>query len=173
MTEADFELFLGHFIRNVRSSKQRKVLLLLDNHSSHLSVNALKMAKDSGVIMLSFPPHCSHKLQPLDRSVFGPFKRCYNTFAGSWMRDHPGAPMTISDVAGIAGQAFPVSVTPVNIMSGFRVAGVSPFNPYLFDNEFDFAPSYVTDRPLPSQDDTNTEVTNNLMKISVFNCVVM
>ena len=24
--------------------------------------------------MLSFPPHCSHKLQPLDRSVFGPLK---------------------------------------------------------------------------------------------------
>ena len=164
MTEADFELFLAHFIRNVRSSKQRKVLLLLDNHSSHLSVNALKMAKDSGVIMLSFPPHCSHKLQPLDRSVFGPFKRCYNTFSGSWMSDHPGVPMTISDVAGIAGQAFPLSVTPVNILSGFRVAGVGPFNPYLFDNEFDFAPSYVTDRPLPSQDDTNTEVTTELTK---------
>ena len=29
--------------------------------------------------MVSFPPHCSHKLQPLDRAVFGPLERFYNS----------------------------------------------------------------------------------------------
>lgn len=142
---------MKHFIRHVRPSKDRKVLLLLDNHSSHLSINALKLAKENGIIMLSFPPHCSHKLQPLDRSVFGPFKSSYNSFAGTWMREHPGAPMAITDIAGITGQALPVSATPANIVAGFRVSGISPFNPFIFDNEFDYAPSYVSDRPIPSQ----------------------
>ncbi len=141
---------MKHFIRHVRPSKDRKVLLLLDNYSSHLSINALKLAKENGIIMLSFPPHCSHKLQPLDRSVFGPFKSSYNSFAGTWMREHPGAPMAITDIAGITGQALPVSATSANIVAGFRVSGISPFNPFIFD-EFYYAPSYVSDRPIPSQ----------------------
>ena len=51
------------------------VLLFLDNHESHVWVEC--SAKQNIVIMLSFPLHCSHKLQPLDRSVYGPLK-CYN-----------------------------------------------------------------------------------------------
>uniref|UniRef100_A0A3Q2VJV2 Uncharacterized protein n=1 Tax=Haplochromis burtoni TaxID=8153 RepID=A0A3Q2VJV2_HAPBU len=47
--------------------------------------------------MLSFPPHCSHRLQPLDRSVYGPLKRHINStnvfleaeFAPSYVTDHP------------------------------------------------------------------------------------
>lgn len=50
-------------------------LLLVDNHCSQLSLPVLDLAKDNGVVMLPYPPHCSHKLQPLDVSVFGPFKK--------------------------------------------------------------------------------------------------
>ena len=35
----------------------------------------LNLAKDSGINMLSFPPYCFHKLQPLDLGVFSPFKK--------------------------------------------------------------------------------------------------
>ena len=70
--------FLKHFVAHVRPSPTDKVILLLDNHVSHLSVDVLQFAKDNGVVMVSFPPHCSHKLQPLDRSVYGPLKRYYN-----------------------------------------------------------------------------------------------
>ena len=72
---AAFLTFLKHFVAHVRPSPTDKVILLLDNHVSHLSVDVLQFAKDNGVVMVSFPPHCSHKLQPLDRSVYGPLKR--------------------------------------------------------------------------------------------------
>jgi hypothetical protein len=42
------------------------VLLFLNNHSSHLSCQALDLCKSNSVILLSFPPHCSHRPQPLD-----------------------------------------------------------------------------------------------------------
>ena len=61
MTAAGFLTFMAH----VRPSPTDKVILLLDNHVSHLSVDVLQFAKDNGVVMVSFPPHCSHKLQPL------------------------------------------------------------------------------------------------------------
>ncbi len=153
MTELDFDKFLEHFIRHARPSVQNKIVLLLDNHSSHLSINGLRIAKENGIILLSFPPHCSHKLQPLDRTVFGPFKGYFNSAAGSWMKDHPGAPMTISDVAAIVGIALPLAATPTNISSGFRVAGIVPFNRFIFENDTDFAPSFVTDREAPVQRD--------------------
>jgi hypothetical protein len=149
MTNADFVQFLEHFIKHVRPSTNNKVALFLDNHSSHLSIEALNLAKDNGIIMVSFPPHCSHKLQPLDRSVFGPMKGYFNNFATSWMRDNPGRPMTINDIAGLVGKAFPLATTPNNIMSGFRVSGLVPFNRFIFENDLDFAPSFVTDRPAP------------------------
>ncbi|EFX62473.1 hypothetical protein DAPPUDRAFT_336904 [Daphnia pulex] len=46
------------------------VLLLLDNHSSHLDYQAVSVAKENGIILLTFPPHCSHALQPLDINGF-------------------------------------------------------------------------------------------------------
>ena len=66
---------MHHFIENVRPSKSAPVLLLLDNYSAHLSIEALNLAKDKGVVCLSFPPHTIHKLQPLDVSVYGPLKK--------------------------------------------------------------------------------------------------
>ncbi|KAJ8967719.1 hypothetical protein NQ314_002665 [Rhamnusium bicolor] len=73
MKEEHFLEFAKHFVRNVKCTRERPVLLLLDNHDTHLSIEALNFLKNNGVCVLSFPPHCSHKLQPLDRSVYGPF----------------------------------------------------------------------------------------------------
>lgn len=98
--------------------------------------------------MLSFPPHCSHKLQPLDRTVFGPFKRVVNSASSAWMVNHPGSTMTIYDIPGIVKIAFPMSFTQSNIISGFAVTGIFPFNRDIF-SEADFLPSDVTNRPCP------------------------
>jgi len=128
MTEYDFLTFMQHFVKNTRSSKDSPVLLLLDNHVSHISINIINYARDHGVVMLSFPPHCSHRLQPLDRSVYGPFKRYVSTGQNMWMRNNPGKRMTIYDIPSIVKQALPLAVTPVNITSGFKACGIYRFN---------------------------------------------
>lgn len=151
MKEENFILFMRHFVNNVKCSKDRPVLLLLDNHESHLSIPALDFAKENGVVMLSFPPHCSHKLQPLDRSVFGPLKKFVNSACASWMKNHPGSTISIYDIPGIVASSLPHAITPITIMSGFRVAGIYPLNRDIF-TEADFLPSYVTDRPIPPED---------------------
>ena len=46
-----------------------------------------------------------------------------------WMRTHPGRAMTIYDIPRIASEAWMTASTPRNIQSGFRVTGISPFNP--------------------------------------------
>jgi hypothetical protein len=62
MRGADLLLFLEHVIKHTMVTKDRPLFLLLDNHQSHLAVKVLDLAKENGVVLLSFPPHTSHKL---------------------------------------------------------------------------------------------------------------
>ena len=155
MTAENFLTFMKHFVRHVRCSQEETVLLILDNHESHLSIEVLEFANANGVIMLSFPPHTSHKLQPLDRSVYGPFKKYYNSACDGWIVGHSGRTMTIYDIAGVVGTAFPRAMTLANTLSGFRMSGISPFDRFIF-NVDDFLPSAVTDMPNPHQPPTTT-----------------
>lgn len=148
MQDETFIHFLEHFKKHTNPSSSHKVLLVLDNHYSHIHINALDFCKTNSIVMLSFPPHCSHKLQPLDQSVFGPLKKAINSTCDGWMRSHPGKTMSIYDIPGILATAMPLVLTQSNIQAGFRVTGIVPFNRHLF-TELDFAPAFVTDRPNP------------------------
>ena len=71
------ELFLEFsktFQKFTRWTVLDPILLLLDNHESHRSLSALEYCRNNGIHVVFFPPHCSHRLQPLDVSVFGSFK---------------------------------------------------------------------------------------------------
>lgn len=145
MQEGDFMLFLLHFVRHTGVNPSSKLLLLLDNH---LSTGALNFCQENGIVVLSFPPHCPHSLQPMDRSVFGPFKGYMNSATDLWMRSHPGGSLSIYDVPSLVAEALPKAAKPSNLMSGFSDTGIWPFNPAVF-REYDFAPCLLTDRPPP------------------------
>lgn len=55
-TEDIFVIFLKHFIEHVKRSKENKVLIILDNHETHISIDALNLAKYNGIVLLTFPP---------------------------------------------------------------------------------------------------------------------
>lgn len=167
MQEDEFFLQLQHFKKYTNCSPENKMLLLLDNHESHLSIKCIDYCKSNGIVMLSFPPHCTHKLQPLDRSVYGPLKKAVNTQCDSWMRNNAGKTMSIYDVPSIMRDALPKAVTPANILSGFRTTGIYPLNRDIFVDT-DFGPSSVTDRPLlPDGDPTAEEEVHALSTLPV------
>lgn len=101
------------------------------DYSSHIHINELDFCKENNIVLLSFPPHCSHKLQPLDRSVYGPLKKAINTTCDAWMRKHPGKTMTIYDIPGIVKTAMPLALTQTNIQAGFRKTGLIDFAHHL------------------------------------------
>lgn len=151
-TEAIFLQYLDHFIKHAKPTKERPVLLTMDNHESHISIEMIDKATDNGIVLLTLPPHTSNKLQALDRCVFGPFKSQYNKAADRWMLNHPGKPISIYDVAEIIGEAYSLSFTPKNIIKSFEATGIYPVNRDIFNDE-DFVCSYVTDRPQPTAAD--------------------
>lgn len=62
MTKDIFLVWMQQFIDFAKPSAEKKVLLILDGHSSHTrNAPALKLAKENHVIVLVLPPHCTHK----------------------------------------------------------------------------------------------------------------
>ncbi|GBN67897.1 hypothetical protein AVEN_189612-1 [Araneus ventricosus] len=50
---------------------------------------AITYAKENDIVLLSFPPHCSHRLQPLDVAVYGAFKGACKVSFNDWLLNHP------------------------------------------------------------------------------------
>lgn len=143
-----FVQFLQHVQAFTRCNVDHPVLLLLDNHESHCSMAALQFSRDNGIHVVSFPPHCFHRLQPLDVSVFKPFKSAINKQFETFMRMNPGRPIRIYDIPAMVSRALEIGVTKINIKSGFRATAVWPIDADIFQ-ELDFMPSATTDRPNP------------------------
>lgn len=76
----------------------------VDNHETHLSVEAVEKA---GVVIVTFPPHTSHRLQPLDISVYSPFKSYHNQGIDSWLINNPGKIVDIYSVSENSRSSFP------------------------------------------------------------------
>lgn len=165
MTSENFLKVLEYMVKHTRCSKDKKILLIMDNHDSHLSVEGIDYCKDNGIVILTLHPHTSHKMQPLDRTVFGPFKMFLSAEMDSWMLSHPGQVVQIYDIPKMALTAWDRAATPENIKSGFRCTGIFPYDRNVF-KEQDFLSSSVSDRPINENataaktDTTDTE--NNL-----------
>lgn len=150
--------FMQHFVNHVRLTPEKKVLILLDNHESHLYLPVIDYCRANDIVLLSFPPHCSHKLQPLDRSVFGPFKKLINQEMDFWIKSNPGKRFTIYDLLSVTSNALVNAATPKNIINDFSVSGIWPFNRNAF-NEVEYAPSTVINIVLNNTDNMQTNET--------------
>jgi len=148
MTTELFVEYLDHFIKYAKCSQEEPVLLVLDNHVSHVSLAAAEKGIEHGIVMLTLHPHTSHKLQPLDKAVYGPFKQYYDRFLDNWIKSNPGKTCSIYDVAGIAKEAYNLAFCKKNIESAFQATGIFPLNRDVY-TDADFLPSDVTDRPKP------------------------
>lgn len=133
MTSKEFVEWMKHFIKYSRASLNTPVLLLLDNHASHLN-EAVDLASQNGVTMVTFPPHCSHRMQPLDVTVFGPVKGAYNKAHDAWMKINSGKPMDINIIPSLAKTGIERGATPANIISGFKCTGICPYDPEIFQD---------------------------------------
>lgn len=156
MTSPNFLKYIHHFAKHAKPTPSSPVLLLLDNHESHISVPVLDFCKQSGIVLMTFPPHCSHKLQPLDLTVYGPLKTYYNTAVTDWMVSNPAKTVTIYEIPKLAAKAIPLAFKLQNIQSGFEKSGIWPLNSNIFSDE-DFACSFITDRCLSEEGNVPSE----------------
>lgn len=164
-----FLVWLNHFKQFSGCSKENKVLLVLDNHESHVNINAYQMCNDNGIIMLTIPPHTSHRLQPLDITFFGPLKKAYYQECDYFMLSNPGRRITQYEISYIFSKAYVRVCSLDKAINGFKKAGIQPFNSHVIGDE-DFLPSDLL-KPVDNNDTTTPDSSSQpILQLSDHGC---
>ncbi|XP_065658570.1 uncharacterized protein LOC136083093 [Hydra vulgaris] len=140
--------WLTHFVSVNHASKINEQLIVLDGHHSHKTLEAINFCRDNGIHLITLPPHCTHKVQPLDRTFFKPLKVGYNTAASNWMLSHQGRRISFFDMAGIFATAYNFTANIDKAINGFRCSGLYPINDLIFNDEA-FEAALLTNKAEP------------------------
>jgi hypothetical protein len=105
-------------------------LLFVDGHNSHVNMKFLDWCDRNRVLVAVYPPHSTHRLQPLDVSLFSPLANFYSQNVSDWMHKTQGlSGLSKRDFFDLFWPAFVKAFTPKNILSGWERTGLQPLNP--------------------------------------------
>ena len=151
MNHERFVETLQHLHKVSYSSVENKILLIMDNAECHMSIHAVEYAIQHGIVIVTLPPHTTGKLQPLDVSVFGPFKSVLRCIQDEFKLSNPHVPIIEHMLPEMACKAWNTVCNVTNITSGFRATGIHPINRNIFPDDA-FAGAEVTEQA-PADDD--------------------
>ena len=122
------ELFLNWF-RDVfvpHCGNARPVLLVMDNHVSHLSFEVIDLAQKENIELLCLPPKSTHLLQPLDKGYFNLLK---SEMADVSMRlGYTGAKLVPREKFPKVLQYAMSNIAPSKVVASFRGTGLYPID---------------------------------------------
>jgi hypothetical protein len=77
--EIGFKWLEALFDENTQGKAKRAWrLLFVDGHGSHITLKFLEWAQRHKILVAVYPPHSTHRLQPLDVGRFAPLATCYS-----------------------------------------------------------------------------------------------
>ena len=121
------------FDRNTRSKARNSRdyrLLFVDGHGSHINMKFLDWCEQNKVLVALYPPHSTHRLQPLDVSLFNPLANYYSQNLNDWIFKSQGlSRISKRDFFDLFWPAHQAAFTPANIKSGWEKTGLQPFDP--------------------------------------------
>lgn len=124
-----FVVWLNHFQTKIKSSIGNGIVLLIcDNHPSHISFRNLPVLQENHIAMLSLPPRTSNRLQPLDLTFFGLLKSALSRDDDLFMFDHAHRHITIADKPQLFNTAYVKVATMDKTLSGFKASRIVPLH---------------------------------------------
>ena len=131
----DTELFINWFkdvfIPNCGTS--RPVLLVMDNHDSHISMEMIRTAQENNITLFGLPAHTTHLLQPLDVHINGPLKATFNKLANSLGFINKHQVLNKAKFPAVLSTSIDKYCSPANVKESLRKCGIYPFNPDAID----------------------------------------
>ena len=124
-------------------------LLFVDGHGSHINMEFLQYCQLHRILIAVYPPHSTHRLQPLDVSLFAPLAICYSQALEQFIRQCQGiSAISKRDFFRLFMEAYPRAFSNSNIASGWSKTGIYPLNPSVILDIFNEEP---TSRPSTQQ----------------------
>jgi hypothetical protein len=119
------------FDRNTREKAgNSRRLLIVDGHSSHVNLKFIDYCDQNRIILAIFPPHSTHRLQPLDVGIFSPLAKAYSNGLNELIHNSLGySRMTKRLFWRIFRASWSDALTVENILSSFESTGIHPINP--------------------------------------------
>ena len=123
------KVFDRHTKKKARNGRDWR-LLWVDGHNSHVNIRFLDACHARKILVAVYPPHATHRLQPLDVSIFRPLSIFYSQNLDRWMQTTRGTlQLGQQDFYGLFWPAFQKAFTEKNILSGWLKSGLHPFEP--------------------------------------------
>ncbi|THU90679.1 DDE-domain-containing protein, partial [Dendrothele bispora CBS 962.96] len=115
-------------------AQSRRRVLLMDGHSSHFTEPVIQFALTYDIIVMGYPPHCTHALQGLDVVCFAKMKTELKDAVAEFEGLH-GNPVAKGDFTGVFGAAFVKAFTEDSVLAAFRATGIHPYDPSVIKPE--------------------------------------
>jgi hypothetical protein len=126
----------------VQKAGRSRRLLIVDGHSSHINMAFLDMCDKLRILIMVLPPHSTHRLQPLDVSLFLPLATRYSQKIQQLLHQSDAiTSITKRTFWSCFKPAWDSSFTEANILSGFRKTGIWPLEPTQVVNIIALEPS--------------------------------
>ena len=120
--------WISHFTTIVQErygiSQENRHLLILDGYGSHVTLEVVQKAKAEGLDIITLPSHTSHKLQPLDVSIFKSFKTTFRSYRDRWTIANKGRGTKKEELAEWVAMALRQTLTETRIKKGFAATGI-------------------------------------------------
>jgi hypothetical protein len=68
MTQENFLIALKHLHSQVKCTKQKPILLIMENHISHMGCSICVFAKENSIILQTLPPHTSLFISTIEQN---------------------------------------------------------------------------------------------------------
>ena len=108
--------------------KDGPVVLFVDGHHSHITLELINLAREYKVHLMCLPPNLTHILQPLDISVFHPLKQAYFKILKEYKLETLAENVTKAVFPSLLRKLWEVSFKPNHLTSGFKTTGLHPLN---------------------------------------------
>jgi len=117
------------FLPETKPDPPGRRVLILDGHASHVSVEFQWTCWNNEVDLVYLPSHTSHVLQPLDLANFSPLKSKYRAQIADLAAFDNAAYVKKERFVKAYAKARQDSLSARNVRSGWKKAGIVPFNP--------------------------------------------
>nr|XP_047135287.1 MFS-type transporter clz9-like [Hydra vulgaris] len=132
-----FIAYLHHFNEFCTKVNGKKVLLFLDGHKSHVTIEAIELAIKMDIEIICIPPHSTHRLQPLDTHVNKVVKHMWSEALSNYLAENDDISLPRCNFHIIFNKIWPNILTKRGlIVNAFYHCGLHPLRNPLKDFEY-------------------------------------